>query len=506
MTAPLYPLLCAWDDEPAAPVDADAGARPTPRTRSAGADPAAVAYDPAANRHDLAAQGWAILHAADGWSPALASALEPLLERRRREAGAIGRIALEPSPPTTVSGALDWLHDVFRATPVADRPGYVLIIGDLDAVPLAIQQVLATEIQVGRLAFDDLDEHRAYAEKVAKPATATQPEAWLYSADDGSRAIELGHRAMIRKGAPALARTAAGRFTTIDVAASYDALRSAAAGPNALFTLTHGLGAPPAGWSDADRRDRQGSLRLTPDRVLDAAAARDGVWLPGGVWIAFACFSAGTPDASVYAPLVAEQAPALLSHLAPKPFVAATAKALLANPEGPVAFIGHVDLAWAHALTERVAGRRRTGHTRFTEIMARLGVDPRVGPWSKGGPGRVGFAHTVLRDAVHDFDAALAARRGSDDVARWIARMDLEGFILLGDPAAHLALRNPSLIHGATADLSSASRAALRRLGDPLEAAVQAVLRDAPEEALRALVEGGDADAWLAKIKAHLGI
>ena len=134
--------------------------------------------------------------------------------------------------------------------------------------------------------------------------------------------------------------------------------------------------------------------------------------------------------------------------------------------------------------------------------MARLGVDPRVGPWHTGGPGRVGFAHTVLRDAVHDFDAALAARRGADDAGRWIARMDLEGFVLLGDPAAHLALQDPR----ATPDLKSASRAALRRLTDPLEGAIEAVLRDAPEAVLRALVDGGDAGPWLAKIKAHLGI
>lgn len=501
---PLHPLLCAWDGEPAAHIDADAGPRPAPTPRAAGADPSAVAYDPAANRHDLAAQGWAILHAAGAWSPDLANALEPLLNQRRREAGHVGLIALEPGPPTTIAGALDWLHDVFRAAPVAERPGYVLIIGDLDAVPLAIQQVLATEVHVGRLAFDAVDDYRAYAEKIVRPATKVRADAWLYSADDGSRAIELGHRAMIRRGAPALARTAAARFDRIDVVPAAGPLQGATAlaGPNALFTLTHGLAAPRRGWSDADRRARQGSLRLGDGAVLDAARAGQGAWLPGGVWIAFACFSAGTPDASVYAPLVAAQAPTLLSHLAPVPFIAATPKALLANPDGPVAFIGHVDLAWAHAFTERVAGRRRSGHTRFTEIMARLGVDPRVGPWQQGGPGRVGFAHSVLRDAVHDFDAALAARRGADDAGRWIARMDLEGFILLGDPAAHLALQNPT----ATPDLQTASRAALRQLADPLDAAIQAVLRDAPEAVLRALVEGGDAEPWLAKIKAHLGI
>lgn len=499
MAADLFALLRAWDGDPVEPVDADAGRRPLPASRFGGVDPTAVAYDPAANQHDLAAQGWAVLHAHDGWSPALAEALAPLLDRRRAQAGRVDRIALTPDPPDTVAGALDWLHDVFRAAPVAERPGYVLILGDLDAVPLAIQQVLATEVCVGRLAFDAIDDWRAYAEKVIAPPRAAEADAWLYAADDGTRAVEIGHRVMIRRGAPALERGAAGRFAAIGACTD---LSAAVAGPNALFTISHGMGAPAGGWSALDQRLRQGSLQLGPDQVLDPATAATGAWLPGGVWFAFACFSAGTPHHSVYAPLLAEQAPTLLAHLAARPFVSATAKALLANPDGPVAFIGHVDLAWAHSLTERAAGRRRQGHTRFTEVLRRLGCDPRVGPWRRGGPGRAGFAITALRDAVHDLDAALAARRGQADPALWMTRMDLEGFILLGDPAAHLALRDPE----AAPTLDAAARAAVRRLEGPLVEAVQACLREAPPAALRRLVEGAPEAEWLRAIRERLGL
>lgn len=490
----LHALIRAWDGPAAEPVRARAG--PAPQTRFAGADPTAVAYDPAANQHDLAVQGWAILYAQGALTPQLESALEPLLTRRRAEAGAVGRIELEATPPTTVAGALDWLHDVFRAVPVAERPGYVLILGDLDAVPLAIQQVLATEVCVGRLAFDAVDDYRAYAEKVVARPTAARADAWLYSADDGTRAIEIGHRIMIRRGAPALERVASGRFGTIGTCDG--PLGLVVTGPNALFTISHGLGAPAGGWSLADQRLRQGSLQITADTVLDPRGAADGAWLPGGIWFAFACFSAGTPHQSVYAPILKKNTASLLAHLAARPFVSATAKALLANPVGPIGFIGHVDLAWAHSLTERTAGRRRQGHTRFTEVMRRLGVDPRVGPWRTGGPGRAGFALTAIRDAIHDLDAALARRR--DDPALWMARMDLEGFILLGDPAAHLAIRSPN----AAIDIESAAKAALRSLGDPLEVAVRECLKDAPAEVLASFVDGAGDAAWIAKIRARL--
>lgn len=490
-----FALLQDASGQVAAATTLDSGQIRTPQSRSAGVDPTVVAYDPAANQHDLAAQGWAILHAADGWTPTVASALEPLIALRRAQAGTTGRIELAPSIPSTITGALDWLHDVFRAVPVADRPGYVLIVGDLDAVPLAIQQVLATEVYVGRIAFDTADDYRAYANKLTQAATASQADATFFCEPDGSRALELGERALLKRAAPALGRVAGARFGTITPHAGQAVLRT---GPGVGFTVSHGQA--DADWTFADRRARQGALVLGA-HVLDAAAARSGAWLPGGVWLSFACFSAGTPHTSVYAPWVGAAAPDLLKHLAETPFVAATPKALLANPDGPIAFIGHVDLAWAHAFTERAAGRRRTGHLRFVEVIRRLGVDERVGPWRQGGPGRVGFAQAAFRDAVQDFDAALVARQGAADPATWLARMDLDGFILLGDPAAHLAVRNPAT----TVSRAAASQAALRQLEPALLNQIEQIIAQASPAELAAIMAGRDG-AWLSRIRRALGM
>lgn len=97
------------------------------------------------------------------------------------------------------------------------------------------------------------------------------------------------------------------------------------------------------------------------DRLLGADAVREGPLLPGGLWLMVACFAAGTPSHSAFEPWLAE----LLEHdayaqrverihqLLPRPgeppFLAAMPLAALANPQGPLAIVGHVDLAWTFA-------------------------------------------------------------------------------------------------------------------------------------------------------------
>ena len=68
----------------------------------------------------------------------------------------------------TVPEAARWKKQKFRncADTGDELPRYQLIVGDLDQVPLAVQQVQATDGFVGRIAFDDLDGYRAYADKV----------------------------------------------------------------------------------------------------------------------------------------------------------------------------------------------------------------------------------------------------------------------------------------------------------------------------------------------------
>jgi hypothetical protein len=113
-------------------------------------------------------------------------------------------------------------------------------------------------------------------------------------------------------------------------------------------------------------------------RGEDLAARR---FLPGGLWMMFACFGAGTPDDSAYRPWL-EQLRALgkfggaiepvlrsLPAAGQPPFIAALPRALLANPDGPLGFVGHIDLAWSYSFQELDGGAPRNRTRRFTSLL-----------------------------------------------------------------------------------------------------------------------------------------
>ena len=128
------------------------------------------------------------------------------------------------------------------------------------------------------------------------------------------------------------------------------------------------------------------------------------------------------------------------------PFVAALPKAALANPDGPLAVLGHVDLAWSYSYDGRLTGGG--SHLERFLSLAKLAES------SETEPVRVG---AVLSEFVRDLariNAELtdcydedekSVKRGVarpvDPVKRahlWMLRQDLGAYVLLGDPAAHL--------------------------------------------------------------------
>src|SRR5262249_11555339 len=117
-------------------------------------------------------------------------------------------------------------------------------------------------------------------------------------------------------------------------------------------------------------------------------------FLPGGVWLYFACFGAGTPHTSAYRHWL-EMIAADGMQLGPAAglrgleggFVSGLGKAALGSPDGPLAMLGHVDLAWSYSYEElRVASdgdaHRVTGSNRslnFFQLIAKLIAGERVG-------------------------------------------------------------------------------------------------------------------------------
>lgn len=423
---------------------------------AAGADP-----------NDLPAQRWGVVAPIGEAGDRMLVAVQALVQHRRAQQGAAPKI-YRVRPDMDVVASIRWRNDVYRAegVPEDERPRYLMLLGDLHEVSIELQHVLAGGAFVGRLQCEDLGGLRRYAEKVVAAELAEAAacgRAIYYSAEDGTPAVALGYERLIE---PCVQQTRewshTGRLAVSSVrevphcdGQSVELMReAAAAGPAVMLSLSHGLGAPPRGWRTLkDQRERQGALFLGTEE-LGASEVREATFLPGGVWMSVACFSAGTPSASAFAPWLSTLAAGgqggaseVLRNLpreGERPFVAALPQAALANPHGPLAVIGHIDLAWTFGFVDAQRLNSRASRV-FSTLRTLL----------EGG--RAGVALDALmrtyRDtnddltSSHQRQRAAAARELPDpedprQLGRlWMQRNDLRGYVLLGDPAARLAVQ-----------------------------------------------------------------
>ncbi len=349
-------------------------------------------------------------------------------------------------------------------------PRYLLVLGDAGGVSWQLQQTLARHgVLPGRLAAPTDEGYRAYAAKVRRwdGAASGERDALFYAVNDPSPAV-VGARAGIlvptresvkdssergRYGAPI-------RLTSVgiersgrpeeDLEATLGLAREARGG--ILVSVSHGLGVreEDAARDPALRQSRQGALVVARGHELLAERVASGSFLPGGAWLFFACFGAGTPADSAYAGWLRrigrdDRAAAALSCLSGpghEPFVAALPRAALANPDGPLAVVGHVDLAWSWSYLPR-REPSNDGYAPRPERLAAL-----VHAWLRGD--RFGPAHHALSSHAVEIGSSLLSRyaepgeggQGEDWQSRmsysWLEYQDLNNYVLLGDPAAAL--------------------------------------------------------------------
>lgn len=418
--------------------------------------------DEGADPNDLSLQRWGVVAPEGRAGEELLELIRPLIAWREEQQGA--KVMISRAPPNqTAEAANAWIKSTYRtpAIPAHERPGYVLILGDLSQLSAELQQRLGASAYVGRLCFDGPEGYRAYVDKLLRherSAPRREARALFFTAHDGSGETATGYRSLV---VPALEMCEAiprRRYPVREVLEIGDpddwsqaTLLSAArdANPSVLFTLSHGASLRNTE-PYAHRRALQGAMCLGRGELTAEHVAR-GAFLPGGAWFFLACLSAGTPARSVYRPWLQRLAQdgeaglaveRVLSHLPRRgedPFIAALPRAALANPEGPLAVIGHLDLAWTYSFHDPEGARRPE---RFVEVVKHL--------WSGR---RVGIAlKTLLLHAVA-VEGDLIARGQADAELEpddpptremvhrghlWMARHDLCGFVLLGDPAARV--------------------------------------------------------------------
>lgn len=434
--------------------------------------------DPGGDPNSLRDQGWGVIAPRGEGGDRLLARVRPLLDQRAADQDAEVPVYRVP-PGMTAAEAAAWIDRTLVGNALSEAiPGYLLVLGGPDQISFELQQVLAGSFHVGRVGFDAAagnvahDAYEAYVDKLLRSerAPAQGPARAVYfTARDGTPATELGHRRLMQPCiADAEQQHAAGRFAAREIATiddedpvrAVDRLRAAVAEPGVLFSCSHGAGAPRDGWGSPDRRRAsQGALCLGGGQRLDAQLLAQAPFLPGGVWLMFACFGAGTPRHSAFHPWLArlqqhgEFDADLASVLASlpgdgePPFVAALPQAALANPGGPLAIIGHLDLAWSYGFQDIDKMSRGERHRRFHELIAQLVRGSRVGL-------ALGASLMRARNQIQTelaIAAAAEARAGQaliDQAVRlghrWMVLADLDGYVVLGDPAARLAVTGPA--------------------------------------------------------------
>jgi hypothetical protein len=292
-----------------------------------------------------------------------------------------------------------------------------------------------------------------------------KPDSLFFTVHDGTAATAVGHRALVAPGVEVVRRRQqSGQYPANEilefgdqVTPSPDELlaRAAQGDPSVLFTLSHGEGAPRGGWrSPEEQRRRQGAMSFGREGKITGEDLQSRPFLPGGVWFMLACYGAGTPDTSAYKHWLAALAAAgqfrgkpeaVLAGLPgpnDRPFTAALPQAVLANPNGPLAFMGHIDLAWTYSFQELDSGATNRP-ARYMGIMRSILKRDRVGV-SMRELLRFFDQTNVELTSLHDQEARerSAGRPFQVDAARqghlWMLRQDLAAYVLLGDPAARL--------------------------------------------------------------------
>lgn len=409
---------------------------------------------------DLEQQRWGVIAPDGPEGDRLLALIRPLIEARAEAQDADVKIY---RPPAGLSGsdAALWrkTHFDMGGAFSCELPRYQVILGDLDGVSLGLQQSQGSDGFVGRLSFRNDQGYEAYVEKVLrweKARAEAEGNVKLFTVHDGTAATMIGYRALVKPGLDLLRGKG---YDTADLGDPndpspdefFEAVRSPE--PTVLFSVSHGAGAPRGGWKTyQDQRERQGAMSFGRAGKITGSDINEEPFLPGGVWFMLACYGAGTPNSSAYRHWleklseVGQFSGAARSVLASlpagdhPPFIAALPQAVLANPNGPLAVIGHIDLAWTYSFEERDTGKAVSRPSKFMQTLRTALEGARVGSSYRELVKYLNGIHYELSQ-LHDE----AAQRGEADVrdkARsghlWMLRQDLSGYILLGDPATKL--------------------------------------------------------------------
>ncbi len=409
----------------------------------------------------LVEAGWGLLFPSDVDPAPYLDALAPLIAWRHREAG---QVTVFQGADGCLPGesAATWLarHGVSLnvVDPALGVPYYLVLVGPPDKIPFAFQYTLDLYWAVGRLDFPQLADFRSYADSVTAYETmasvaARRRIALFAPCVDFDRATQLLTRQLATplsqgtaQAKPLGERQGFAMQAMLGEAATKAALTDVLRGkgpdgpPALLFTGSHGMGFRA---DDARLADTQGAIvcqdwpgygAISPEHWFAAQDVPDDAQCHGLIQFCFACYGAGCPDFDNFGH--GGNAP---TRLAPAPFTARLPQRLLAHPHGgALAVLGHIDRAWAYGFQSERADAQTQG---FRDVIGSLLRGERVGQATDRFNIRWAALSTELADLLRDRSAG-ADVPDADIALRWVARDDARNYVVLGDPAVRLRVRD----------------------------------------------------------------
>lgn len=389
--------------------------------------------------------GWAVVFNRNE-DPAVRSALEPLIEHRRRFIRDDEKVKVLEYVDGESRAQFLARYGVGAGSVLPTKvPYYLLLVGGPERIPFAVSQQLDVEYAVGCLQFDTPDEYRRYAESVIAYEAASAPphgkRATFFAtrhAMDGATRLSADY--LVKPLVDSLGGVFATRSFWGDAAckaALLESMRGGGARPALLFTASHGVGWPSG---HELQLPAQGALLcqdwppftpVQPEHYFAAADVPADADVHGLVAFFFACYGAGTPSHDQYAHRKGEPP----APIAPRPFVAAMPRALLAHPRGgALACIGHVERAWGYSFVTPNAGAQLLP---FQNALLRIAGGEPVGHAMKDFNEKFAALSTSLSSMLEQasFGGYVSER---ELTAAWVERNDAGGYLVLGDPAVSL--------------------------------------------------------------------
>ena len=429
--------------------------------RVEGAAQQAFAVGEGLDGNNLADVGWGVIFAPN-IDAKIKDALQPLIDHRK-SLGASPFVIYDQDGYRPGETAFDWLKRRGSRLDVVDPnqgvPFYLLIVAPPDVIPFEFQYTLDLYWAVGRLWFDTPDEFRRYADSVVqyeKAATVptTRQLALFAPEHEFDAATQLFNRqvAVPMRDGSGLKPVPVGQRQKFKLQSflADDATKNGltrilradipGGAPAVLFSGGHGMAFD---MGDDRQTEKQGALvcqdwdrsgAITADHWFAASDVPADAKVHGLIHFMFACYGAGMPELDNYDRLNKEP-----KRIADQPFLSRLPQALLAhNAGGALASIAHVERAWAYSFQSDKGGSQIQG---FREVLARLLNGDRVGQATDTFNMRWAALSTRLAELQVDL------QHGADVPLKllgqfWIARDDARNFLILGDPAVQLRVKD----------------------------------------------------------------